>query len=205
MSAVTDSEVMNAVRELTAEGVPLSLNRIRDKLGHGSFSTIKALLRANGIETVRATTKTSNNLEDLKEPVVIALVQDLQVKLLKTRLSCELLEQELSSTPNAKLLGELVFKEVLAKILAKHMHSTNPLRTFCLDQASAALLNTTDKEFTTKMLAEMKLMLLDSLIELCQTADSSLFAGGAESLEAMQRMLTDLKNRSNSNVQAYRY
>lgn len=203
MASLTESEVMGVVAELTAKGEKLSLNRIRELLGHGSYSTIKNILRANGIETTR--TSLADNNEELRDPLFIAILHDLKEKIIKTRLNCELLEEQLTITKHTKFIENLLLRETLIKIIVMHLTTNNPLRTFCYDSGISNIIGNNHQEYTSNLIAQMKNMILDDLLNFAQTVNSAEFVGGNDSLEAMQRMLKDLKNRNNGNVQAYRY
>ena len=49
MSAITEEEVMNVVHQLIADGKIVSLNKVREILQHGSYSSIKKFLIKNTI------------------------------------------------------------------------------------------------------------------------------------------------------------
>ena len=203
MDQVTHDEILAAARKLLAAGSPLSLNRIREMTGRGSYSTIRKVLEEHRLSTPRIS-KTSylkNRAGTSGEAETARVLYETNLTIARVQGHIEELEKEREALENPALIGEYVFLYALAEIVLRHLPERSDLPDFLtgvrpdrvLTREVADLSEGTIKHFITET---------ENIKNSPRAAE---FAGGAESLNAIIRMLEDLTERNRSYAQAYHY
>ena len=205
MENTFEEEVLNAVNYLLINGESISLNNIRKRVGHGSFSTITKILKAHNIKTARAQNFTPPDVHDpLKAKIISKLNDDINL----TKIKIEELHKELNTENSAQLLEDLIFKEALVKIIAKHLPHENPLKTFCQSFYPKNLFDKDQKAMANEYLVSLHNKTIEELIASAQAISPTKFVGKEASLEALIKMLKDQKEtikKKEENAQAYYY
>ncbi len=195
MPAVTEEEVVEAARALAAAGEKVSVSRIRAALGHGSYSTILAILGARGIPTARARPRPpaapgGNRLEVLRQ---------LQAAVAEARRRNERLREAVRAEEGAALVARAVLQNLIKDIVVAHLRDPR-LADFIADQDFAWLFLKNRGGAPAETALRLRAALLDDFIgrlEALKTDPGELrLSGGARSLGGALRMLADMKTRN---------
>ncbi len=205
MGNITEAEIINAAKKLIANGETLSLNRIREITGHGSYATIKAVLENNRIKTPRLA-KHDYQLKSNSNQDISRMLYDLGESIAALKNKIQLQEKKIQELQNYQVLAKYFYFWVLTEIVKKHLKIDSELVEFTKMLEPEKILSSQITEFTKDTLRHMTdLLLSDFVARIDNIQDVSEFAGGENSLNAMKRMLIDLKRKKHNYDQAYYY
>lgn len=219
MKETLQEEVLREINKLLLNGETISLNKIRHNIGHGSYSTIARILKNEGIKTTRGSHKSNvpKITNEVEMRISNALLEDINLE----RLKIKELKASLNAAPSLPLLKEVLLKEVISKIIAKHLDDYNPLKTFIDNAYFSQKISQNSKDVPQKsisilkeekeLLEDYKQDIIKRLIAFSEEVSPYEFVGEESSLIAMRRMLKDLlkkpvaANKRNTHEQAYQY
>ena len=211
MDQVTHDEILAATRKLLAAGSPLSLNRIREMTGRGSYSTIRKVLEEHRLSTPRIS-KTSylkNRAGTSGEAETARVLYETNLTIARVQGHIEELEKEREALENPALIGEYVFLYALAEIVLRHLPERSDLPDFLTGVRPDRVLTREVADLSEGTIKHLKSLVIRYFIAETENIKNSPraaeFAGGAESLNAIIRMLEDLTERNRSYAQAYHY
>lgn len=211
MSEVTRDEILKAARTLLASGVPLSLNRIREMIGHGSYSTIRKVLADNRLATPRISKSRylENRAGASGDAETARVLYETNVTISRVQGHIEELEKTLADLENPARIGEYVFLYELCQIILKHLPEGSDLPAFLSGIRPERVFSREVSGLTEGTVSHMKNLVIRHLVSETERIRNSPrvheFAGGIVSLNAIIRMLQDLTERNQSYAQAYHY
>ncbi|MGN1392849.1 MAG: DNA-binding protein [Succinivibrionaceae bacterium] len=221
---ITTQDVFKAVNELVADGERITLANVRAKIGRGSYATIKKFLIQQNISTARISANVGKDVVVSKVSDSLASVlKDTQSAILVATAKEECYKKQLSQKKidDFILIAEMVIEEFIAEILENHLPVDNLLKVFNSDVKIRNIITT--KETDTPSIVEptgvdvivhsMKDVLVDEICSyinkvIQNTYQVNSYAGGVNSLLAIQHMLLDLKQKFRKEIQyeqAYHY
>lgn len=168
MSAITEEEVMNVVHQLIADGKIVSLNKVREILQHGSYSSIKKILIKNKVLTPRiAKTEQFKNIIEDNITHNNDLIRNLKENKLNLQLQSELLQKNIINTKN-KIEEEIkvaVLNEIVLFILCNHINNQNIIKDACNDLELSSIVSAEHRSFIINETIDMKKSLITSFIK----------------------------------------
>lgn len=168
MSAITEEEVMNVVHQLIADGKIVSLNKVREILQHGSYSSIKKILIKNKVLTPRiAKTEQFKNIIEDNITHNNDLIRNLKENKLNLQLQSELLQKNIIITKN-KIEEEIkvaVLNEIVLFILCNHINNQNIIKDACNDLELSSIVSAEHRSFIINETIDMKKSLITSFIK----------------------------------------
>lgn len=168
MSAITEEEVMNVVHQLIADGKIVSLNKVREILQHGSYSSIKKILIKNKVLTPRiAKTEQFKNIIEDNITHNNDLIRNLKENKLNLQLQSELLQKNIIITKN-KIEEEIkvaVLNEIVLFILCNHINNQNIIKEACNDLELSSIVSAEHRSFIINETIDMKKSLITSFIK----------------------------------------
>jgi hypothetical protein len=176
MSAITEEEVMNVVHQLIADGKIVSLNKVREILQHGSYSSIKKILIKNNVLTPRiAKTEQYKNIIEDSITHNNDLIRNLKENKLSLQLQSELLQKNIINTKQ-KIEEEIkiaVLNEIILFILCNHINNQNIIKDACNELELSSIVSAEHRSFIINETIDMKKSLITSFIK---TIDALLIA-----------------------------
>lgn len=168
MSAITEEEVMNVVHQLIADGKIVSLNKVREILQHGSYSSIKKILIKNKVLTPRiAKTEQFKNIIEDNITHNNDLIRNLKENKLNLQLQSELLQKNIIITKN-KIEEEIkvaVLNEIVLFILCNHINNQNIIKEAYNDLELSSIVSAEHRSFIINETIDMKKSLITSFIK----------------------------------------
>ena len=168
MSAITEEEVMNVVHQLIADGKIVSLNKVREILQHGSYSSIKKILIKNNVLTPRiAKTEQYKNIIEDSITHNNDLIRNLKENKLSLQLQSELLQKNIINTKQ-KIEEEIkiaVLNEIILFILCNHINNQNIIKDACNELELSSIVSAEHRSFIINETIDMKKSLITSFIK----------------------------------------
>ena len=168
MSAITEEEIMNVVHQLIADGKIVSLNKVREILQHGSYSSIKKILIKNNVLTPRiAKTEQFKNIIEDSITHNNDLIRNLKENKLSLQLQSELLQKNIINTKH-KIEEEVkiaVLNEIILFILCNHINNQNIIKDACNELELSSIVSAEHRSFIINETIDMKKSLITSFIK----------------------------------------
>ena len=102
MTPITEAEVLRIARSLLLKGEKVSVNKIRDSLGHGSYSTILEILEKNGIRTAK--NKISRKTTEATDMERLEILTQLQKSVIREQCRNEALREKIRKLHDPSLI-----------------------------------------------------------------------------------------------------
>ncbi|WP_019001459.1 DNA-binding protein [Succinimonas amylolytica] len=211
MAEVTRDEILKAARTILASGESLSLNRIREMTGHGSYSTIRKVLTDNRLTTRRISKNSylENRAGASGDTETARVLYETNITISRVQGHIEELEKTLAHLEDPARIGEYIFLYELCQIIIRHLPERSDLPEFLSGLRPERVFSREVAGLTESTVNHMKTLVIRHLISETERIRNSPrvheFAGGIESLNAIIRMLQDLTERKQSYAQAYHY
>lgn len=212
---ITKEQVLAIANELLAQNGKVSISEIRNRLGTGSFSTISGFLKQAGISSVKSPVLVTREQlgGDLLGSQAVGIIRDTRDLISNALHESSVLKkyQQTLKDEDVNLVCNLVINDLLVQIISMHASSNSPLKFFCNEVSAKKLLSISNDDYSSKLIDDMQKDILDELFAFINSIMSNPervehYVGRFESLTAIQRMLSDYKNRNmNQNAKAYRY
>lgn len=212
---ITREQVLAIANELLAQNGKVSVSEIRNRLGTGSFSTISSFLKQAGISSVKSPVLVTRDQMggDLLGSQAVGIIRDTRDLISNALHESSVLKkyQQALKDEDVNLVCSIVINDLLVQIISMHASANSPLKFFCKEITSKKIFSLSDDDYSSKLIDDMQRDILDELFAFINSLMSNPervdhYVGRLDSLTAIQRMLSDYKNRNmNQNAKAYRY
>lgn len=206
MTPITEAEVLRIARSLLLKGEKVSVNKIRDSLGHGSYSTILEILEKNGIRTAK--NKISRKTTEATDMERLEILTQLQKSVIREQCRNESLREKIRKLHDPSVIENIILLNLVKTILVRHLSQENRHVKFMPDDELKWKFLKQHADFSQSTIDNMERMLIEDFLNGIQSLKNNMdnlrLNGGYQSLMNIEKMLRDLLNR-NKNDGVYNY